>query len=368
MTIVEEETTTQRLQPSDVRTVAAEYAANADTDARLAPQVIQAIIGSGLPRHFVTARWGGTAGTFTELATNVATIAEGCMSAAWCGLIYATSARFVGYLPEAGQQAIWADNPAALIAAGVVPGGVANRTSNGWTLTGTWQPLSGADFADWALVCAKIDGSTNLGFFAVPASDYRVIHTWDTVGMRGTGSHTVVVRDAFVPTALAFPQTVVLTGSPDITAPPHLRAPLLAVGPTLFTAPALGAARAALSQWTSAASSHDHGSPTEAFHQQVLAETATDIDVATLLTTRALDIADHTTPTPQQSARNIRDAGYTARLLTGAVDRLFAASGGAAQRRSHQLQRTWRDVHCATSHAALRADRAAALYAKSVWH
>ncbi len=36
-------------------------------------------------------------------------------------------------------------------------------------------------------------------FLALPRHDYRVADTWTPVGMRGTGSNTLVVDDVFVP-------------------------------------------------------------------------------------------------------------------------------------------------------------------------
>lgn len=37
------------------------------------------------------------------------------------------------------------------------------------------------------------------GTFLLPRSDYRIEHNWEVLGLRGTGSHDIVVEDVFVP-------------------------------------------------------------------------------------------------------------------------------------------------------------------------
>jgi 3-hydroxy-9,10-secoandrosta-1,3,5(10)-triene-9,17-dione monooxygenase len=40
---------------------------------------------------------------------------------------------------------------------------------------------------------------SNYRTFLVPISDYEIVDNWDVVGLQGTGSHDIVVEDAFVP-------------------------------------------------------------------------------------------------------------------------------------------------------------------------
>lgn len=350
--------------------VAAAHATRAERDRQLSADVVAALSEAGFARHFVPRRWGGRAGGFAEAGHAIATVGEGCLSAAWCGLIYATSARMAALLPPAGQAAIWSDSPDAAIAAGLVPGGVATEAPGGWLLSGTWRPVSGIDFAEWVLLCAPVAGGDpgQLFFFAVPRGDFEVSDTWDTVGMRGTGSNSVVVSAAFVPTSRVFRQATLLHGSTDPAQATCHRAPLLAVAPPLFLAPTLGAARRALDSWVDAVAARQAGNaPAAAYDQQVLAHASAEVDAVDLLLRRALEGADGGRFTAALAARNARDASYGAQLLVGVVDRLFQAGGAAAQQSGNELSRIWRDVHCSTSHAALRMDRAALHHARAVW-
>src|SRR6185312_16662568 len=35
--------------------------------------------------------------------------------------------------------------------------------------------------------------------FVIPKSDYEIVDTWHVPGLKGTGSHDIVIKDAFVP-------------------------------------------------------------------------------------------------------------------------------------------------------------------------
>lgn len=102
--------------------LAAQHAATADNERRLAPDVAAALVDAGFARHFVPADHGGTAGSFTALAEAVRTIARGCPAAGWSAMIMATSARLAGRLPRAGRKDIWGQSADVPIAAALNPG------------------------------------------------------------------------------------------------------------------------------------------------------------------------------------------------------------------------------------------------------
>jgi alkylation response protein AidB-like acyl-CoA dehydrogenase len=359
---------------ADVGSFASRYAVEADRERRLSPDVVETLVDAGFARHFVPASCGGAAGTFSDLIRALVVVGEGCASAAWCGLIYATSGRMAAYLPDDGRTEVWGDGPDTPIAAALVPSGTAERVTGGWRLTGEWRFMSGVDFSGWALLCAVAvadDGRPAPRFFAVPRHEYGVRDTWFNVGMRGTGSNTAVLDGVFVPDHRTVAHAAVLQGRRgDAEARCH-NVPLLAVAPPLFAAPALGIARGALTAWSAFMGTKvDNGKPArqEPGIQLVLARAAAEIDAAQLLVERAGEVADFGDLANGNAARGARDASLAAELAVQAVDRLFGSGGSQVQTDANAVQRAWRDIHSATSHAALRPERSSGFFADHVWN
>jgi alkylation response protein AidB-like acyl-CoA dehydrogenase len=79
------------------------------------------------------------------------------------------------------------------------PGTTAVPVDGGYLVTGrkTFSTLSPA--LDFVLVTAGIENSDLVGEFLVTKADIEVIETWNTLGMRATGSHDIVLNNVFVP-------------------------------------------------------------------------------------------------------------------------------------------------------------------------
>ncbi|MFJ6216800.1 acyl-CoA dehydrogenase family protein [Streptomyces sp. NPDC092296] len=358
---------------ADITRLAEETGPLLEQQHRLTPELAEALSTAGFARHFVPARWGGTAGDFATATAASALLGECCTSTAWCASLYAAHGRLAAYLPEAGQRDLWAASPDVRIAAAIVPPpGGATRVPGGWRLSGRWAPASGADHAHWALLAADTDtdgGGRERRIFALPRTDYEVLDTWRNMGLKGTGSNTVAVKGAVVPAYRSF----TLAGL-DQVRPGVARChavPLKLVSSLQFAAPILGATRAALRIWTAdmAARRSPDGRPARDLPtvQQVLARSSADIHVAGLLMEYACRRADHAEPTPLTVAENLRDLAVAADLCATAAGQLLRASGAHAQRQTDPMQRRWLDVISACGHAALDLNTAATLHAHATF-
>ena len=88
------------------------------------------------------------------------------------------------------------------------PPGAAIAVDGGYRLTGQFPFGSGCKHAHWFIsLGVEMDGDQPrmendlpvVHMMMFPMSDAVVVNNWDTLGMRGTGSHDVKVEDIFVP-------------------------------------------------------------------------------------------------------------------------------------------------------------------------
>src|SRR5690606_36008318 len=181
-------------------------------------------------------------------------------------------------------------------------------------------------------------------FFAVPRSDYTYEDTWHTLGMRGPGSHAIVIDDAFVPdhpTCLREDATQARTAQGD-----RRYAPTPAVNGLTSVPPALRAALGALDAALPLLKGPAAGPRAASHHayQIAHARAAGQIDAARLLLDRVAETADAGRFTPELVQRSRRDSALALEMLTSAVDALARTGGTRGQADSHPLQRYWRDV------------------------
>src|SRR5690606_5347917 len=94
------------------------------------------------------------------------------------------------------------------------PEGRAEEVAGGYRICGRWRYASGAHHASvFTASCIVTRGGEPvhdadervlIRAMAFEPAQVRIIETWDTSGLRGTGSHNFEVRDAFVPQRCSF--------------------------------------------------------------------------------------------------------------------------------------------------------------------
>ena len=88
------------------------------------------------------------------------------------------------------------------ISSSYAPMGAGVVVDGGYLVNGTWLWSSGCDHATWTFVGGPVikDGRpVDFGSFLMPLGDYQIRDDWNVVGLKGTGSNTLVVKDVFVP-------------------------------------------------------------------------------------------------------------------------------------------------------------------------
>jgi alkylation response protein AidB-like acyl-CoA dehydrogenase len=80
------------------------------------------------------------------------------------------------------------------------PQTTARRVADGWQIDGRKTYSTLCQIADYFLVTAGIDGEDRVGEFLLLREDgIRVEETWNTLGMRATGSHDLILEQVHVP-------------------------------------------------------------------------------------------------------------------------------------------------------------------------
>jgi len=162
---------------------------------------------SGFYRILVPSRYGGfERGIETFLRVTVA-LARGCPSTAWMycfGAAHALTA--ATFFPHQAQADIFAGGD-FIAPATIVPAGTAQRTRNGdWRISGTWAYCSGAPYANHFMGHALTqtgDGPPSPVFFIAPRTSWKSLDDWgDQLGLRGSGSDSIVMTDAMIPAHL----------------------------------------------------------------------------------------------------------------------------------------------------------------------
>jgi len=159
---------------------------------------------AGLFRVLQPRRWGGYAlapQVFYEIQM---VLAEACMSTAWVYGVVGVHNWQMGLFPLPAQQDVWRHDSNVLIASSYMPVGKAIRVDGGFKFSGHWGFSSGSDHAEWVFLGGGVQPTPeqpqpDFRTFLLPRTDFTLIDTWHTLGLRGTGSHDVVVEDAVVP-------------------------------------------------------------------------------------------------------------------------------------------------------------------------
>jgi 3-hydroxy-9,10-secoandrosta-1,3,5(10)-triene-9,17-dione monooxygenase len=244
-------------------------------------------------------------------------------------------------------------------------------------LSGEWAWASGSGHSAWILLGAMVpqgdDKPPQNRLFMVPASDFSVVDTWFSAGLRGTGSDNVVVDNVFVPEHRTLSMEAVREGrAPGALAHPTpiLTAPLMTHAGFAMIAPALGIARGVIEDWEKSARAKAHSYTREqvaaAIPMQLrLAESTARVDCAELTVRHCLErVQSGEALTLEDRVRNRRDISFAMLMVTRAVQDLMQMAGASAMRDESPIQRGWRDVSAVSSHVMLNFNAAAENYGR----
>jgi alkylation response protein AidB-like acyl-CoA dehydrogenase len=251
-----------------------------------------------------------------------------------------------------------------------MPPGIATPIDGGYCISGRWTWATLITVSDWVqvVVTKQTPDGPRDGMAMIPTSDVTIIDTWDTDGMRATGTHDFEARDVFVPeyrTAWSRGRNTHGLGAKLYENPLYRlpQSPLLA-----FTTlvPTVGAAQAAVQVYRERLLSHTKRGvkekQAESQASQIrLATAETMVSTAELLLRHSINENLKYADLEGDATLSIRNQlraqmTYSAKLCRDAVSHICESNGTSIHYLSHPLQRIQRDVNVMTSHVIFDPD------------
>jgi len=319
---------------------------------------------AGIFRASTPRRFGGDAlppHQFLAMLERIA-IADG--STAWVAA-FGSANTYLAALPVESQEKLYRSGPDQVFAGGLYPLQKAVRAPAGFRVSGQWRFASGCKGADWIGVgiggAAGNAGEPNAGkpFTAVfPASEVEIVENWNVVGMQGTGSHDLRLKDKFVAEAWTF-----VRGGAALIDEPLYRYPAVAYQAQVHACVNMGLARAALDLLAgmSGVTQTTTGAPRladRAYYRSGLAQAEARLRSARAFFFESAEAAWQTIlagdPVTPAEANILRlSATHAAHTCADVVMEAYKMAGIGAIYRDSRLQRLVRDSIVVTQHAFL---------------
>lgn len=158
---------------------------------------------SGIARILQPQRFGGNEAPLVSMVDVLTPIGYACGATAWCLAQYIIHNYMVARWPLAAQEEVWNNKPDALVSGILIPLlGKAKRVDGGFELSGKWPFVTGVNPSDWCILSAMVenpDGPPVESYFLVPVDQITIHDTWHGIGLKGSGSNDVEVKNLFVP-------------------------------------------------------------------------------------------------------------------------------------------------------------------------
>ncbi|MCV7020380.1 acyl-CoA dehydrogenase family protein [Mycolicibacterium aichiense] len=348
-----------------------EQAVEAEKIGKLTDQTVKAMKEAGHIRLLQPAKYGGLEVHPREFAETVMAIAALDPAAGWINGVVGVHPYQLAYADPRVAEEIWADDVDTWVASPYAPQGIARPVDGGYIFNGRWQFSSGTDHCDWIFLGAiksdadgKVQMPPQMLHMILPRKDYEIVEdSWDVVGLRGTGSKDVIVKDAFVPEYRVMDAFKVMDGTAQreagMTDTLYLM-PWSTMFPLGISSATIGICEGALAahldyqrERVSAAGTAIKDDP---YVMYAIGEAAADINAARQEILANVDRIYDMVDSGKEVSFEDRAAGRRTQVravwrAVSAVDEIFARSGGNAMRMDKPLQRYWRDAHTGMAHA-----------------
>ncbi|MFQ6226827.1 hydroxylase [Nocardia sp. NPDC002869] len=348
-----------------------DQAPEAERLGRLPDSTAKLLKSAGPIRLLQPKKYGGFEAHPREFAESVMSAAALDPATGWiCGIVGVHPWQLAFADPRV-QEEVWGADNDTWMASPYAPTGIARPVDGGYIFNGRWQFSSGTDHCDWIFLGAMLgdaqggiaDPPTMLHMI-LPRADYEIVEdSWNVVGLKGTGSKDIVVKDAFVPSYRVMNGDHVIDGTAQreygVTETLY-KMPWSTMFPLGISAAVIGIAEGALAAHLDYQRGRVGAQGTavkdDPYVLFAISEAAADINAARQELLANVDRIWGIVESGGEVDFALRAAGRRTQVRAAwravmAVDQIFARSGGNALRMDKPLQRYWRDAHAGLNHA-----------------
>ncbi|HHX35329.1 MAG TPA: flavin-dependent monooxygenase [Gammaproteobacteria bacterium] len=344
-------------------------ATQAGHDLKIPDETIAEMQAAGLFKAMQPKRHGGfevDPRTFFEIQM---ALAEGCMSTAWIYGVMGVHPWQLARYPAEAQQDVWGESQDTLVGSTYMPVAKVTPVEGGYRISGRWGFSSGCEHCTWTLLGGILPPDENFkepehGTFLVPISDYRIERNWDVLGLRGTGSHDIIVDDAFVPAhRVQRTNNSALEATPGLqeNTNPIFKIPFAQVFTRAVSSSVLGALQGAINEFRDNAAKHigKHGAKTaeDPVAQDAVADAIVTLDMLKLVLDRnygeLMEIAEKgELPGVEMRLLYRYQSAYVTNTCAEKVSALLKSMAASGLYKTNPVERIFRDVHQARGHIA----------------
>ena len=341
---------------------------------KLPRESVDELFDAGLLQLAMPKRFGGLELDWPVLAEVARLAARACPSTAWIVGLVGGHIQIVSRFPAEVANAVFRSGARQLVATGsaTAAGGI-SVDGGAYRIDGRWRLGSGVDYATWVVVSgsclhpSRPDPRTVMAL--LPAVDVEIGDDWQTIGMAGTGSRDIIVRDRSISESWAQPLDNVLGRSAERGGHYLQSVSLIPYLTSVIVGPLLGCAEGAVAAGL-AIMRERHGRQPNG-NQWTFAmragEIIADIECARLLYRSILSTlheagCEERDLSDRDYAAIKRDRAKLTRLCMNAVQQLVSQLGTSVIAQTHPVQRHWCDLQVMAAHMDVNWDRAMADY------
>ena len=342
-------------------------AAHADRDMKVPGETVADMREAGLFRAMQPERFGGFEMDPRGFFEIQQALAEGCMSTAWIYGVMGVHPWQLARFDVQAQEDVWGNNPDTLVASTYMPVAKVTPEEGGYRISGRWGFSSGSEHCTWTLLGGIIPPDANgegaeHGTFLVPISDYRIERNWDVLGLRGTGSHDIVVEDAFVPFhRVQRTNNTSMEATPGrlVNTSPLYAIPFAQIFTRAVSSSCLGALQGAINEFRENAAKHigKHGAKTaeDPLAQEVVADATLTLDQLRLVLERnmaqLMELAERNEfPDVETRLLYRYQSAYVTNICADKADQLLRCMAASGLYNTNPVARVFRDLHQARGH------------------